>query len=60
VPDWTVHFYRNAVIVDREISFYRQVGDAEDYAGAVTLARAMDAACRALQASLRAAEEAER
>ncbi|MGA1354449.1 MAG: hypothetical protein ACO32I_06715, partial [Candidatus Limnocylindrus sp.] len=53
---WAVDVWPSgSCIVERESGWYQQQGDADDFDGAVKLARAMDAAHDALGAAFRAA-----
>jgi len=49
VPDWRIYkSVCGGYVVTREIGWYKQIGDAQDEADIVRVARAMDAADRAL------------
>lgn len=53
VPDWVVYDRGGRGWVSREIGWYYQRGDWDDYEDLVKVAKAMDAADKALQAALR-------
>jgi hypothetical protein len=51
-PDWRVSMIWNSYLVQRKIGWYVQRGDAKDAADLLRVARAMDAASRALNDAL--------
>lgn len=56
VPDWTIEDTGGYWTVEREIGWYKQIGEADSLGEVVMIARAMDAAYRAFDAALGAAK----
>jgi len=52
VPDWRVQDWGGHGWIEREIGWYLQRGDWDNYEDLVRIAKAMDAADKALQATL--------